>query len=201
MNDINQQPTLIRLKKFCRLYSRDVVETSVRAVLLLISTAVLSLVVLYFYSILWHIFRMTYSGVKFIGRHPEANDLISNMVDSDLTEISIHTTFSAFTICMIISSICRLFYITRYFYYPHSIIAKLMFWGLPLSLVVSIYTNDHFQFDHWSYTLPATIVPTLCVFTYCSKFSDTLLPEFGDVMLNLIHGLKNLFSLQPRREP
>jgi hypothetical protein len=160
-----QDTTLAGLKKFCRLYFREVKETSVRAILLLIATVVLSLVVLYFYSLLWHLFRMTYSGVKFIARHPEADQVISNIVNNDLIEISIHTTFSAFTICIIIGAICRLSYITRYFYYPHNIIAKLIFWGLPLTLVVSMYTNDHFQFDHWSYTLPVTIVPTLCVFT------------------------------------
>jgi len=197
MDDNHQNTILFRLKKFCRLYCREVWETSIRAILLLISTAVLSLVVLYFYSILWHIFRMTYSGVKFIELHPEADSVISNIVNNDLIEISIHTTFSAFTICIIICSICRLSYITRYFYYPFDIIAKLFFWGLPLSLVVSMYINDQFQFEHWLYTLPVTIVPTLCVFTYCFKFSEILLPEIGDVIAKIFHGLKVFFSLQP----
>jgi hypothetical protein len=200
MDDNHQNPSWIRLKNFCRIYSREVIETSIRTILLLISTVVLSLVVLYFYSLLWHLFRMTYSGNRFIALHPEANNAISNIVNDDLIEMSIHTTFSAFTICMVICAICRLSYITRYLYDPRNTIAKLVFWGLPLTIVVSMYINDQFNFAHWAYTLPLTIVPTLCVFTYCFKFSETLLPEFGDVVLKIFQALKAFFSLQPHRQ-
>ena len=201
--DSNRQSTnLIELKNFCRIYSREVMETSVRAILLLIATAVLSLVVLYFYGLFWHLFHMTYSGKKFIMLHPEANSVISNIVNNDLIEMSIHTTFSAFTICIIICAICRIAYITRYLYYPQNIIAKLLFWGLPLTVVVSMYINDQINLEHWSYALPVTIVPTLCVFTYCFKFTETLLPEFGDVIVIIFQRILKNFSQQlpPRND-
>ena len=193
----NLSATLISLKNFCRVYFRDVMETSIRAILLLISTAVLSLLVLYFYSILWHIFRMTYSGKKFFMLHPEATSVISNMVNNDLIEISIHTTFSAFAICLIICAMCQVSHITRYFYHSLSIIVKLLFWGMPLTIVVSMYINDQFKFAHWSYTMPITIVPTLCVFTYCFKFTKELLPEFGNVILKIFQGLKGFILVHP----
>ncbi len=172
-------------------------ETSIRAILLLISTTVLSLLVLYFYSIFWHIIRMTYSGKKFSMRHPKTTSVISNTVNNDLIELAIHTTFTAFAICLIISAICQVSYIARYLYNPRSIIAKLLFWGMPLTTVVSMYINDQLKFAHWLYTMPITIVPTLCVFTYCFKFTEELFPEFGAVIMKIIHGLKVFFLLHP----
>lgn len=196
----NQNSTLIRLKKSCWFYYREIMETSIRAILLLIATAVLNLVVLYFCSLVWHLLRTTYSGKRFIMLHPEANHAISNIMDNDLIEMSIQTTFSAFAVCIIICAICQVSYITRYLYDPRHMITKLLFWGLPLTLVVSLYINDQFDFEHWTCALPLTIVPTLCVFTYCFKFSQTLLPEFGDVMVQVFRALKFFFSLQPRRQ-
>lgn len=196
----NQRSRIASLKKFCRAYFREIAENSIQAVLLLIGTAVINLIVLYFYSILWHIFRMTYSGQKFIRSHPEATGVISSIVKNDLVGISIHAAFSAFTICLIICALCQVSYITRYFYYPQSIIAKLLFWGTPLTVVVSMYINDQIQLAHWSYTLPVTIVPTLCVFTYCFKFTEALLPEFGDVIVKIFQWLKALFSLMSPQE-
>ena len=191
---------IIRLKKICRNYFREVLEISIRAVLLLISTVVLSLIVLYFYNILWHIFGMTYSGKKFIMLHPVAMNMVSKIMSSDLFEVSIDTTFSSFTICLIISAICQVSHIARYLYLPQSIIVKILFWGMPLTAVVSMYINDQIKFAHWSYTIPLTIVPTLCVFTYCFSFSEALLPELGAVIVNIFHGLKDFFSLAPHRQ-
>ena len=114
MEDYKQDTPLARLKRFCRFYSREIVDVSIRATLLLICTAVLNLIVLFFYRILWHIFRMTYSGQRFTMRHPEAKNLISNIVKNDLVEISIQTTFSAFIICLSIGAICRITYIQRF---------------------------------------------------------------------------------------
>jgi hypothetical protein len=140
---------------------------------------------------------MTYSGKKFIILHPEATSVISNILNNDIIEHSIHSTFSAFTICLIICAICQVTYIARYLYNPQSILVKLWFWGMPLTAVVSIYINAQIQLAHWSYTMPLTIVPTLCVFTYCFKFTDTLLPEFGDIIMKISQGLKDFSALPP----
>jgi hypothetical protein len=70
--------------------------------------------------------------------------------------------------------------------------AKLLFWGVPLTAVVSIYVKDQIEFAHWSYAMPITVVPTLCVFTYCFKFAEALLPEFGDIVVKIFQGLKGI---------
>ena len=182
-------------KKFCRGYFRNAMEITIRSILLLIGTAVLNLIVLYFYNILWHIYRMTYSGKKFILTHPKFTQLVSNLLNNDIIEIAIDTTFSAFTICFIICAICQVLHITRYLFNPQNSIIKLLFWGLPLTAAVSMYVNDIHEFEHWTYTFPITIVPTLCVFTYCFKFTEDLLPEIGDVLLKIFLGFKRIFFL------
>lgn len=189
--------TISKLKKFCRNYSREVVEISIRSILLLIGTTILNLVLLYFYSILCHMVSLTYSGQKFIMRHPNAANLIADIGKNDLIEASIHTTFSAFTICILICAICQVFHITRYFYYPRNVLTKLLFWGLPLTGVLSMYANDQLNLAHWSYTIPITIVPTLCVFTYCFRFTATLLPEIGAVIMNIFTVFRNWLGSQP----
>jgi hypothetical protein len=183
------------LKKFCRRYFRNFMEIAVRAILLLIGTAVLNLIVLYFYNVLWHIYRITYIGKKFVVKHPKFTQLVSNLLSKEIIEVAVETTFSAFAICIAIGAICQVFHITRYFFSSQNSFIKLLFWGLPLTAAVSMYINDLHEFEHWSYTFPITIVPTLCVFTYCFKYTEELLPEIGNVLLRIFFGLKSIFSL------
>ena len=186
-------------KKFCRNYFRNVMEITIRAILLLIGTAVLNLIVLYFYNVLWHIYRMTYSGKRFIVNHPKFTQLVSDLLSNDIIEVAVETTFSAFTICILVCAICQVFHITRYLFNPQNSIIKLLFWGLPLTAAVSMYINDLHEFEHWAYTFPITIVPTLCVFTYCFEFTENLLPEIGSVLLKIFFYIKALFTIAPQR--
>jgi hypothetical protein len=186
-------------KKFCRNYFRNVMDITIRSILLLIGTAVLNLIVLYFYNILWHILRLTYSGNRFTANHPKFTQLVSDLLNNDMIEIAVETTFSAFTICIIVCAICQVLYITRYLFNPQNSIIKLLFWGLPLTSAVSMYINDIHQFEHWAYTFPITVVPTLCVFTYCFKFTEDLLPEIGSVFVKIFFYLKALWAIAPQR--
>jgi cbb3-type cytochrome oxidase subunit 3 len=186
-------------KKFCRNYFRNVMEITIRAILLLIGTAVLNLIVLYFYNVLWHIYRMTYSGKRFIVNHPKFTQLATSLLSNDIIETAVETTFSAFTICILVCAICQVFHITRYLFNPQNSIIKLLFWGLPLTAAVSMYINDLHEFEHWAYTFPITIVPTLCVFTYCFEFTENLLPEIGSVLLKILFYIKALFTIAPQR--
>jgi hypothetical protein len=126
------EAALSGLKKYGRNYFRNVVEVMIRSILLLIGTVVLNLIVLYFYNILWHILRMTYSGQRYILRHPKFAQLVSDLLSNDITEIAIETTFSAFLICSIICAVCQVFHIARYLFNPQSSIVKLLGWGARL---------------------------------------------------------------------
>ncbi|MEJ2168593.1 MAG: hypothetical protein P8X90_24030 [Desulfobacterales bacterium] len=104
-------------------------EIVVRAILLLIGTAVLNLIVLYFYNVLWHIYRITYIGKKFVAKHPKFTQLVSNLLSKEIIEVAVETTFSAFAICIAIGAICQVFHITRYFFSSQNSFIKLLFWG------------------------------------------------------------------------
>jgi len=186
MMSIIQRESFLQLKRSCRRYGSTLVDITIRAVLLVAGTAVLNIIVLYFYNILWHIYRLTYIGKQFVILHPKQTQLISTIVGHDITRLAAHTTLAAFAICMIISALCRFFYIWRFFYDPQGLIGKFVWWGLTLTAVVSIYMNDQFGFKNWAAVIPITIVPTLCVFTYSFKFSARLLPEIGDVIKTIV---------------
>jgi len=154
---------------------------------------------MHFYNILWHIYRLTYLGRKFVVNQPKLTQMISTIFNNEIIDITVETTFSAFSICIIICAVCRVFHITRYLFNPHNSIIKLLFWGLPLTAVVSMYINDILEFEHWTYTVPLTLIPTLCVFTYCFKFTEDLLPEIGDVLLKIFLSIKALFTIAPQQ--
>jgi len=200
MDHNNQGTTFTRLKNSCHSYARELMEVSVRSILLLIFTAVLSAVVIFFYEVLWQIYQQTYKGQKFIMLYPEIHAYISNFMKKDLIEAAIQTTVAAFTISLAIAAVCQTAYISRYLYIPLGLFTRILFWGMPLTVIVSMHINDRLGFTHWSHTIPLAIVPTLCVFTNCFKFTNALLPEIGDVIVKTFQFLKELMTLSPQQE-
>jgi hypothetical protein len=190
-----QNEILLSLKKSCLNYGRNLVDIVTRAILLVICTTILNIIVLYFYNILWHIYRLTYIGSQFVIQQPQRTQMITAILSNDINGLSLNTTLAAFVICMVISATCRTFYLSRFFYQSQGKIGKLVLWGLPLTALVSMYTNSQHGFHSWAAVIPITIVPTLCVFTYCFTFSDRLLPELGDVIKAIFIYFKKIASL------
>ena len=199
---ILQNEKLLRTKIACRDIVRVLSDIITRSILLVAGVAVLNLVVLYFYNILWHIYRLTYIGRQFVILHPETTRMISNVLGKDIFDLSIHTTLAAFVICMLFGSVCQMFYFYRFFYQPQGFIRKFIMWGLMLTVVVSIYINGQHGFKSWTAVIPITIVPTLGVFTYCFDFSARIWPEIGDVIRALILFTKWMISVfVPAKKP
>ncbi len=201
MISIIQNETFLKLKKCCCDYCRNLVDITTRAILLVVCTAVLNMLVLYFYNILWHIYRLTHIGRQFVILHPGPTQMLSAILGDNIAGLSMHATLAAFTICMTTSALCQVFYFSRFFYQSRRSIGKLALWGLPLTAVVSMYVNIQHGFNHWAAVIPVTIVPTLCVFTYSFKFSARLLPEIGDVITSIFRFFKIIVFLtasQPR---
>ncbi|CAB1084961.1 hypothetical protein D1AOALGA4SA_12459 [Olavius algarvensis Delta 1 endosymbiont] len=200
MDDNNPSTTFARLKKSCHSYARELMEISVRSILLLIFTAILSAVVIFFYEILWQIYQQTYKGQQFIMLYPETHEFILNFLKKDLIEVAIQVTVAAFTISIAVAAVCQTAYISRYLFIPLGLFTRILFWGIPLTIIVSMHLYDRFGFDHWSYSIPLAIVPTLCVFMNCFKFTKALLPEIGDVIANTFQFLKEITTLSPQQE-
>ena len=195
---IIQNEKFFQLKETCFNYGSTLVDITIRAILLFASAAALNIIFLYFYNILWHIYSLTYIGKQFVILHPEQTQMISSILGNDIVRLSTETTLAAFVICMIISVLCQIFYISRFFYNPQGLISKFSLWGLALTVVVSIYIKDQHGFENWAAVIPITIVPTLCIFTYTFKFSARLLPEIGEVIKAIFLFIKSLFHLLHR---
>ena len=161
----------------------------------MICTTILNIIVLYFYNILWHLYRLTYIGRQFVNLQPQQAQMITAIIGQNIASLSLYTTLTAFVICMIVSAGCQVFYLSRFLYQSRGKIGKLILWGLPLTALVSVYANNRLRFDSWMSVIPIAIVPTLCVFTYCFKFSQDLLPEVGDVIGMLLRYCKKLLCL------
>ena len=197
-----QNEKFIKTKTACRDYGRALVDIITRSILLVAGVAVLNLVVLYFYNILWHIYQLTYIGRQFVVLHPETTRMISNILGTDTFDLSIHTTLAAFVICMAIGSLCQTFHIYRFFYQPQGFIRKFILWGLALTVVVSVYINGQHGFKSWTAVIPITIVPTLGVFTYCFDFSARIWPEIGEVLRTFFLFTKWMISVfVPAKKP
>ena len=91
-------------------------------------------------------------------------------------------SIAAFTICMLISAICQLFYIARYLYLSRSFFGKIVIWGLPLAAAVATHIQPIYGFEEWRTAYAVAFLPTLCVFGGCFKFTRELLPEIGDLI-------------------
>ena len=185
-----QNEIILSFKKFCIKYGRKLADIAARAILLVICTTILNIIVLYFYNILWHLYRLTYIGRQFVKLQPQQTQMITAIISQNIASLSLNITLTAFVICMVVSTCCQVFYLSRFFYQSRGKIGKLLVWGLPLTALVSMHANNHHRFDSWMSVIPIAIVPTLCVFTYCFKFSERLLPEIGDVIRLIFHYIK-----------
>jgi hypothetical protein len=202
MDDYNRGTTFIRLKKSCHLYARELMEISLRSILLLISTAALNALVIFFYEILWHIYQQTYRAQKFMMLYPEAHARISNLLQKDLIEVAVQTTVAAFAISIVIAAVSQAAYVSRYLFLPLGLFSRILVWGLPLTVIVSMHINDKVGLAHWTYSIALAVVPTLCVFTSCFKFTGALVPEIGDAIVKPAQLLKEIMTLPPpQQEP
>ena len=120
-------------------YIRKIWDIMIRAILLLLITAAVNMVLLYFFKMLWYTYVLTPVGQRFVTTSTETSLVILGILRVDFLSFSIKVTIAAFIICMLISTICQLFYIARYFYLSRSFFGKIAIWGLPLAAAVATY--------------------------------------------------------------
>ena len=59
---------------------------------------------------------------------------------------------------------------------------KIILWGLPLAAIVAIHIQDAFGIQQLGLAYVVALVPTLCLFSGCFKFTYELLPEIGTLI-------------------
>ena len=154
----------------------------IRAILLLFTTAAVSIGMLYFCKMLWYTYISTPVGQRFVIMSAGISQVIFDILCINFVSLSIKVTIVAFTICMLTSVICQVLYIARYLYLPRSFFGKIVIWGLPLAAAVAARIQHIYGFEDWSTAYAIAFVPTLCLFTGCFKFTRELIPEIGDLI-------------------
>lgn len=163
-------------------YGLKIVDIMIRAILLLFITAAVNIVLLYFLKIFWYTYILTPVGQRFFTASAGASQVVLDILRIDFVSLSIKVTIAAFTNCMLISAICQVLYIARYFYLSRSFFGKIAIWGLPLAATVATRIQHIYEFEDWGTAYAVAFVPTLCVFSDCFKFTRELLPEIGDLI-------------------
>lgn len=199
--------SLQRLRKFLSRkniifnYCVNLWELALESAFLLVFTAVLNYLFLHGIKMFWLSYTSTPVGDLFLSKSGERVRFIFKLISCDIVELSIHLTLAAFVIFLIISAVCQLLHVVRYFYSHRGLPARVVYWGLPLAGFVAYYLGYFYQFDKWGGLYIIALLPTLLVFMLCFKISEKLLPELGFVINKVYYSLSVLsISLTPSRK-
>lgn len=72
-------------------------------------------------------------------------------------------------------------HIARYFYHSLGIAAKILFWGVPLSLLNGFYLSRSQSISEFSLACIVGAVPTLFVYPSCFELASRVMPEIGEI--------------------
>jgi hypothetical protein len=133
----------------------------------------------------WHTYRNTSIGQVFLDQFGYNHDGFIKILKSDLIGLSLELALAAFIFCLVLSCIFQLFYVARFFHGTGSFLYKLIYWGTPLTFIVSYYyySRPGFEFEYYRTTYILYSFSTICLFNLCFKISNKLIPELG-VLIN-----------------
>ena len=174
-------------------YLYKVFDVFIQSIFLLTFTSMLFLVFFYFFKMFWHLYISLPMGKHFLLQYTEQSQIILRMLNREPITFSIELTVTAFVICMAVSAACQVFYLLRFFYLPQGIIGKICYWGIPLSLLVTVYTKDVYGTERWDIAFALAVIPTMLLFSSCFKFAYRLLPEIDDLIPERL-SLKKIMS-------
>ena len=131
---------------------------------------------------MWLFYSSTPVGKWFTTVFAGRTNTIVDTLDMISIRFSIEIIMVSFVICLIITAICQLFYITRFLYEPRGLVGRTVLWGLPLTAVVATIVYSIYG-GKWGIAYAIAFIPTMCIFSSCFELtSRTLL-----VARNLFH--------------
>jgi hypothetical protein len=165
-------------------YVATAFELTLEALVLLVVTMGLSALLLSMLNTFWFTYRDTHVGLVFVKQVGSRYGFLAQILKEDIVRLSFDLTLSAFVICLIISTVCQFMYFGRFFQGLNGWLHKFMYWGIPLTVIVSAYFYRWPQYpvDRWSAAYILYFIPTLCVYGLCFKITNALLPEIGTVI-------------------
>lgn len=163
-------------------YVAKLLDMVMQAALLILATAMLSILLIYMLKIAWNAFIYSPAGGKFMQADAVTAQNIADLLSREPIPFAILLSLKAFTICLAVSAVCHFFHIARLLYLPRQLLGKVILWGLPLTALVAVYIQSDFGFKQFGLIYFVALVPTLSVFSGCFKFAYQLLPEIGDLL-------------------
>ncbi len=168
-------------------YAANLFESIIESAVVILVAAVLNFILLNFVKMCWHTYRSTYIGKVFVDQFGDNYEGFIKILKGDLIGVSLELALAAFIFCLILSSVFQFFYVARFFHGTGSFLLKLIYWGMPLTVIVSYYfysrPENPFAYYRTAYVLYC--FSTLCLFNLCFKISNKLIPELGA----MIHGV------------
>lgn len=186
---INFQRTyLTRQNKYYN-YAANLFESVLESAVFILVAAALNFILFNFVKMCWHTYRSTYIGKVFVDQFGNNYEGFIKILKGDLIGASLELALSAFIFCLILSCIFQLFYMARFFHGTGSFLFKLIYWGLPLTVIVSYYyySRPGFEFEYYRTAYILYSFSTICLFNLCFKISNKLIPELGA----LVNGAKS----------
>ncbi|MCP4713913.1 MAG: hypothetical protein GY868_02260 [Deltaproteobacteria bacterium] len=127
---------------------------------------------LYFFNMLWSLYRETQVGEHFQAANPDMFFAISSIMDRNFFLFSLVTCFMVIKICFVIAVICHVLPIKRLFYDSRGIVGRIVCWGVPCAGVVAAMLPGPFVRVSFAFCL----LPTLALFSYCFGFVSKVIP-------------------------
>ena len=144
----------------------------------------------------WYTYRATQVGRTFLKKFGNNYSFFVDILNQDIVTVSYKLTLSAFILCLVIGSVFQFLYLGRFFQGAGSWLHKFMYWGLPLTFIVSacFYRWPLYPVEHWSAAYILYFLPTICIYALCFKISDKLLPEFGAAINSVFKSIRFIIA-------
>jgi hypothetical protein len=189
-------------KAVCLKWLRTIRDEVVHLVLLLFIVWLLYSGLLYLCRALWYLYVETPIGHRFVSHYTSSSDHIFELLDLNLFVLSIGLIAVALKTCLVTGAVCKILSITRYFYLPAGLIARIFFWGFICSALTSYNVRNSFDMN-WPTAFLLGLAPSLSVFGSCFEFTSELLPELSTILniktFEIIKSAKRLLTNKERR--
>lgn len=163
------------------------------AAFLISFTIAFYIIILYYAKSWWYLFISTGVGQAYAEQFYYNYQITNDVLNRNIFDLSINLSITSFVICFLLSSLCQIFFISRYLYEGIGYFSRIIFFGLPLTYIVATYFISINEFNNMNSAFIVVVIPTLCVFMGCFRLSEKLLPELDDIIKRMAQIGKLLF--------
>jgi tetratricopeptide (TPR) repeat protein len=196
MFDLNQDKLKIKAAKFLNYFQKPISRIT-EIILLIAFTAVAYMFLLYCAKYLWVLFTATDVGQAYAEIYVESYRITNDVLNRGIFSLSMSMTLTSCVICLIVGAVFKFLHIIQYFYSARGFLGRIIFTGLPLTYIVTVYMYYTGNFSHIDTAMTVVFVPTLCVFTGCFRFAEEFVPELVDLIF-IFSGQHRKISSKPK---